>query len=154
MQTLKDRLVGLLSSPNVSNFELVNDYPDDKATLFKYVRTGTQFYIGNKYLDELVQPFVAEISFQLTGMVHEYIVPANGYMPHSNNVIMKGSRNSNPSVKMSISDLAKMTDIIRAIDSINIQAKDDNDYMVFISKLQEYLDVNYQTLKQLPHRYL
>ena len=31
MQTLKDRLVGLLSSPNVSNFELVNDYPDDKA---------------------------------------------------------------------------------------------------------------------------
>lgn len=154
MQTLKDRLVGLLSSPTITEFELVNDYPADNAVLFKHVPTDVQFYLCTDDLDNLLLPLVVVIWFQGSGIVFEYIVPANSYMPNYNNISIKSKRSQAMLIKTGVNDLVELTSIAKAIDSINIEAKGEDDYMSFVKQVQKYKEANFQELRQLPFIYL
>ena len=90
METLKDRLIGLLSSPTQTKFEKIEDYDNDNLPWFKHVASETMFYIDAKNLNEILLPYIAAIVLETNRLTIHYFMPMNGYMPKSNNVLIKG----------------------------------------------------------------
>ena len=153
MQTLKDRLVGLLSSPTETKFEKIEDYDNDNLPWFKHVASETMFYIDAKNLNEILLPYIAAIVLETNRLTIHYFMPMNGYMPKSNNVLIKGKHDTNRITYIPVTQLIALTDIIRDIDELNVDATGKYDYMTFVKQCQVHLESNYQAIKQLSYPY-
>lgn len=153
MQTLKDRLVGLLSSPIQTKFEKIDDYDNDNLSWFKHVASETMFYIDTRDINELLLPFVAAVVLETNRLTVHYFMPVNGYTPKSNDVLIKGRRSTNRVSNISVTQLLALADIIRDIDSINVEATGEQDYLTFVQQGQAHLEINYQAIKQLSYPY-
>lgn len=153
MKTLKDRLIELLSSPTETKFEKIEDYDNDDLSWFKHVASETMFYINTWDIDELLLPFVAAVVLETNRLTVHYFMPVNGYMPKSNDVLIKGRRSTNRISNISVIQLLALADIIRDIDSINVEATGEHDYLAFVQQGQAHLEHNYQTIKRLSYPY-
>lgn len=153
MQTLKDRLIGLLSSPTQTKFKKIDDYDNDNLAWFKHAASETMFYIDAKNLNEILLPFIAAIVLETNRLTIHYFIPMNGYMPKSNDVLIKGKHDTNRITYIPVTQLIALTDIIRDIDELNVEARGENDYMAFVKRCQVQLESNYQAIKQLSYPY-
>lgn len=153
MQTLKDRLIGLLSRPTQTKFEKIEDYDNDNLSWFKHVASETMFYIDTRNIDELLLPFVAAVVLETNRLTVHYFMPVNGYAPKSNDVLIKGRRSTNRVSNISVTQLLALADIIRDIDSINVEATGEQDYLAFVQQGQAHLEINYRAIKQLSYPY-
>ena len=148
MQTLNVRLIELLSSPTQTKFEKIDDYDNDNLSWFKHVASETMFYIDAKNLNEILLPYIAAIVLETNRLTIYYFMPMNGYMPN-NNVLIKGKHDTNRITYIPVTQLIALTDIIRDIDELNVEATGECDYMTFVKRCQIHLESNYQAIKQL-----
>ena len=148
MQTLNVRLIELLSSPTQTKFEKIDDYDNDNLAWFKHVASETMFYIDAKNLNEILLPYIAAIVLETNRLTIYYFMPMNGYMPN-NNVLIKGKHDTNRITYIPVTQLIALTDIIRDIDELNVEATGECDYMTFVKRCQIHLESNYQAIKQL-----
>ena len=151
MQNLKDRLVGLLSSPDASNFKMIDS---EGYKSFIHIPTDINFYLDNANIDELLAPFVVTIIFETGSKKFDYVVPANKYMPFVTNVILKSRSEDYSLIKYSVTHFNQIAAVLQAIDDINTKAEGEYSFMQYAKLIQAYLEKNYKSIQETIYYYM
>ena len=151
MQTLKDRLVALLSSPEATDFQVIDD---ETYKSFIHVPTDINFSLDNNDLDELLVPFVVTIIIETGSKKFDYVIPANKNEPFVTNIILKGRNKDYSFIKFDVARFNQVAALLQAIDDINTQAEGEYSFMQYAKQIQAYLEKNYKSIQEPIYYYM